>query len=127
MDKYENGVIVSHEGSWLVGGPTDPTDPLETANASSPAIFMPANPEVGDIFKPEDLFPIVDETVTVQAVSQSVGVPAGKFSEVIKVLETSLLPGAPETKWYAAGVGIIKGNTTTNENFALIATTLQPS
>lgn len=30
--------------------------------------FMPANPELGDVFKPEDLFPIVDETGTIVGV-----------------------------------------------------------
>jgi hypothetical protein len=86
---------------------------------------MPANPQVGDMFKPEDLFPIVDETVTVQDVGRSVPVPAGRFHNVIKVQETTQLGDAPETKWYAAGVGVVKG-TTKGENFALIATTLQP-
>jgi hypothetical protein len=59
---YENGVIVSHEGSWLVGGATLPSDPPGIGNAPKPGLFMPANPELGDMFKPEDLFPIVDET-----------------------------------------------------------------
>src|SRR5262249_41612844 len=125
-DKYDSsGAIVSHEGSWLVGGPTAPTDPPETANASHPGLFMPANPQVGDRFKPEDLFPIVDETVTVQRVRQTLSVPAGRFDNAIQVQETTRLGDAPETKWYAPGVGVVKGQTR-GEGFSLIATTLGP-
>jgi hypothetical protein len=122
VDEYENGVVASHEGSWLVGGPTTPGDPPETANASTPGLFMPASPAVGDTFKPEDLLPVVDETDTVKAVGKAVGVPAGRFANAIQVLETSQLPGAPETKWYAPGIGVLKGKTQ-GERFALIAST----
>jgi len=124
VDKYEGGVIVSHEGSWLVGGP-GPGDPKETATASAPAIFMPGQPEVGDVFKPEDLFPVVDETVTVKAVGLSLTVTAGRFSNVIQVEETSRLPGAPEAKWYAAGVGVVKVRAR-GEFLSLVATTFLP-
>jgi len=124
VDSYDKGVIVSHEGSWLVGGPTAATDPPETATAIQPGLFMPAQPQVGDVFKPEDLFPVVDETVTVQRIHQTVTVPAGKFVDAIEVQETTRLGDAPEVKWYAPGVGVIKGQTK-NESFALVASTLR--
>jgi len=56
---------------------------------------MPARPETGDAFKPEDLFPIVDETVTVKRVGQTVRVPAGRFTNAIEVQETSRLGMRP--------------------------------
>ena len=85
---------------------------------------MVANPVVGDTFKPEDLLPVVDETVTVKAVGQKVTVPAGKFTGAIQVVETSQLPDSrPETKWYVPGVGVAKGKTK-GEAFALVASTL---
>jgi hypothetical protein len=31
---FENGVVTSHEGSWLVGGPTLPSDPPDAGNAT---------------------------------------------------------------------------------------------
>jgi len=108
VDIYENGVIIGHDGSWLVGGPTLPTDPEETATAEDPTIFMPANPEVGDIFKPEDLFPYVDETDEVIKVGKTVRVPAGLLTDCIRILETTLLSDDTETKWYAPDVGVIK-------------------
>jgi hypothetical protein len=123
VDSYEDGVIVDHEGSWLVGGPTDPSDPPETATATTPGLFMPADPQVGDSFKPEDLYPIVDETGTVEHTGRIVTVPAGRFEDCIEVVETTQLGDPPETKWYAPGVGVIRGHTR-SESFALEASTL---
>jgi hypothetical protein len=123
VDTYTNGTVSGHEGSWLVGGPTDPGDPAITANAPVPTVFMVASPKVGDTFKPEDLFPTVDETVTVKGVALKVGTPAGKFSNSIRVEETTQLEDPPETKWYTRGVGVIKGRTK-GESFGLVASTL---
>jgi hypothetical protein len=125
VDIYEDGEIVSHEGSWLVGGPTEPGDPDETATADDPGLIMPANPEVGDTFKPEDLAPIVDETVEVLSLDETMKVEAGKFTDVMKVEETSVLSEGSETKWHARGVGVIKTKEK-GENLKLIASTLQP-
>jgi len=104
----ENGVIVSHDGSWLVGGATLPSDPPGTGNAPTPGLFMPANPELGDVFKQEDLFPIVDETDEVVGVDLDVLVPAGKYEDAIAIKESSRLDPATEIKWYAPGVGVVK-------------------
>jgi hypothetical protein len=108
VDIYEEGEIVSHEGSWLVSGPTLPSDPAETATATDPTVFMPANPEVGDQFKPEDLFPLVDETAEVMKVGKTVSVQAGVFKDCIRILESSRLSEDTETKWYAPGVGVVR-------------------
>jgi hypothetical protein len=111
VDIYENGVIVSHEGSWLVGGPTRSSDPPEAGAATKPGLFMPANPELGDVFKQEDLFPIVDETDEVVAVDADVTTPAGKFVGAITIQESSRLEPGTELKWYAPGVGVVKVRT----------------
>jgi hypothetical protein len=125
VDEYADGAVVGHEGSWLVGGPSS-DDPADTANASAPTVFMPPAPMEGDTFKPEDLFPLVDETVTVKRTGLRVEVRAGRFDEAIQVLETSALPDStPEKKWYAAGVGVVKGRAR-GESFALVASTLRP-
>lgn len=123
VDDYASGGVVSHDGSWLVGGATLPGDPVDTAVAVNPTVFMPANPEVGDQFKPDDLLPYVDETATVESKSKTVKVEAGKFKNVMRIKLTSVLPDSdPERKWHAPGVGVIRMKES-GEVLNLIATT----
>jgi hypothetical protein len=123
VDNYDSGVVVNNDGSWLVGGPTLPGDPATSGNAPNPTVFMPANPEVGDVFKPEDLFPLVDETAEVQRVSVNVKVPAGRFADTIKIQETSALEPGATNKWYAPGVGVVMERAK-REHLNLISSTL---
>jgi hypothetical protein len=123
VDNYEDGVVVNNDGSWLVGGKTLPSDPPTTANAPNPTVFMPANPEVGDVFKPEDLPPVVDETAEVERVDVSVKVPAGRFTDAIRIKETSSLEPGATNKWYAPGVGVVMERAK-REQLNLISSTL---
>jgi len=101
---YEGGELVGHDGSWLVGGPTG-SDPDETATASGPAVFMPANPEVGDEWKSEDLPDEgIEEFNTAIAFHRTVRVPAGRFYDVLQVRGET--PDV-ENKWYAPDGGFI--------------------
>jgi hypothetical protein len=122
VDIYEDGVIVSHEGSWLVGGPSG-NDPPETGVETTPNVFMPADPKLGDIYKPEDLAGVVDETDEVIATDKTVRVPAGRYDGAIEVKETSQLDPAIERKWYAPGVAVVKIRGK-HEVFVLSASTL---
>lgn len=124
VDIYENGVITNHEGSWLVGGATLPSDPPGTGSASAPTLFMPANPELNDTFKQEDIAPIADETDMVIGVGLKVKVSAGEFLNAIEILETTLLDTTTEKKWYAPGVGVIK-SMAKGEKLQLISSTLR--
>jgi len=108
VDIYEDGVIVSNDGSWLVGGPAA-GDPVDTAAAVDPGLFMPAHPEAGDVFKPEDLFPVVDESDEILKVEKTVVVPFGQFVDCLKIEESSLLSDGTEVKWYAPEIGVIRG------------------
>ncbi|MFH0946160.1 MAG: hypothetical protein V2A76_13250, partial [Planctomycetota bacterium] len=109
VDQYENGQITAHEGSWLVGGAVLATDPPETATAPAPTILMPADPKVGDQYKSEDLYPVVDETILIVDITKKLTVPAGKFTTLLKLKETSRLePDEPEKKWVAKGVGLVR-------------------
>jgi hypothetical protein len=124
VDIYEDGAVVAHDGSWLVGGPTLPSDPPETAMASVPGVFMRAQPALGDSWKPEDLFPVVDETVTVLDADGKVQVAAGKFEHGIKVGETSQLSEGTELKWYAPGIGFARSKEK-GEKLQLIASSFE--
>jgi len=125
VDTYEGGVVTGHEGSWLVGGATLPSDPEETADADAPGLFMPANPEVDDTFKPEDLVPIVDETDTIKDIDVKVKTKAGKLEGCIEVEETSSLDTDKETKWYAPDLGYVRVKAK-GETLKLIAATFGP-
>ncbi len=124
VDNYEDGVVTDHEGSWLVGGPVG-NDPPETATADAPALFMPADPQVGETWKPEDLFPLVDETVELLDEDLKVKTKGGTFEGCIKVEETSQLSEGFEHKWYAPGVGFVKSKEP-GEKLALLASTFEP-
>ncbi|MEO6351409.1 MAG: hypothetical protein ABIP53_12225 [Candidatus Limnocylindrales bacterium] len=89
---YEDGVVVDNEGTWLAGkdGP--------------PGMIMPADPKVGDVYRPENIPGVVFEEVTVQAVSQTVGGPRGPVSGAIFVQE-HLMDGTSEDKVFAPGYG----------------------
>ncbi|MGQ0615228.1 MAG: hypothetical protein ACT4PV_15955 [Planctomycetaceae bacterium] len=105
VDKYDGGAIVGHGGSWLVGGP-EAGDPAETVTADDPTIFMPADPEVGDQWKAEDLPDFdIEEFDEVVKIVKKLKVPAGKFKSVLKVKEETPDVGF---KWYAPGVGFIQ-------------------
>lgn len=120
VDIYdETGAVTAHDGSWLVGGPSG-QDPVETATATDPGLFMPAVIALGDTFKPENLPGVVDETDLVQSLTKAVRVPAGRFTDCLQLQETSNLDGDIETKWYAPGLGVIRGRAR-GESFNLTA------
>ena len=126
VDVYDAGAIVSHEGSWLVGGATLPGDPIETVDVADPGLFMLATPEVGDQYMPEDAAPAAQELDTIEAVDIKQTTPAGKFTGVLRVHEFGALDGDIETKWYAPGQGVIRAKAK-GESSKLAATSLPTS
>lgn len=89
---YEDGVIVDHEGTWLAGrdGP--------------PGMIMPGDPEVGDVYRPENIPGLVFEEVTVRRTGFTVAGPRGPVAGAIAVRER-LMDGTTEDKQYAPGYG----------------------
>ncbi|MCA9315712.1 MAG: hypothetical protein R3F05_04345 [Planctomycetota bacterium] len=105
VDQYEDGEIVAHGGSWLVGGP-QAGDPAGTVTASDPTVFMPRHPAVGDVWKAEDLPDEgIEEFDTVLRIRKNLRVPLGRFRRVLLVQEETPDVG---TKWYAKGFGFIQ-------------------
>ena len=96
--EIQNGQVVSTEGSWEAG-----------VNGAKPGFIMPASPQVGFSYLQE--FAQQDQAVDqaeVLSLNESITVPAGSFTNVLKTKETSQVePGAVENKFYAPGVGEI--------------------
>ena len=96
----DNGKLVStsREGSWRAG-----------VRGAKPGFIMPANPTVGFSYYQE--FAQQDQALDqakVVSLNESVTVPAGQFTNVLKTEETSAAePGVTENKFYARGVGEI--------------------
>jgi hypothetical protein len=63
---YEDGTVADHDGSWLAGrdGP--------------PGMIMPADPQVGDVYRSENIPGLVFEQDTVRSTTASVDGPRGR-------------------------------------------------
>jgi hypothetical protein len=96
VDDYEDGQIVGHEGAWLYG-----------VHTQTLGVIMPAQPKVEDKFQPENVPGITREDAEVVSLSETVIVPAGTYTNVLKIKETHPA-GEIEYKYYAPNVGVIK-------------------
>lgn len=89
---YEDGVVVDTHGTWIAG-------------ADRPAgMIMPADPRVGDVYRPENLPGAVFEEVTVTATAVTVDGPLGPIDNAIVVTELHD-DGTLEDKTFAPGYG----------------------
>jgi hypothetical protein len=89
---FEDGVVADTEGTWKAGrdGPA--------------AMIMPADPQVGDVYRPENIPGLVFEEVTVKAVDRTVAGPRGPVNGAI-VVEELHMDGKRESKTFAPGYG----------------------
>lgn len=90
---YEDGVVADTEGTWQAG-----------KDGAPPAMIMPAHPEKGDVYRPENLPGVVFEEVTVQEVGRAVDGPYGKVEGAMTVRELHM-DGSTEEKTFAPGYG----------------------
>jgi len=122
-EAYEDGEVVSREGSWLVGGPL-PGDPPDTATGEHPALHLPANPEVGDEWMEENLPAFqIGETRKVIRARRKIRTRTGRYTDCIEVKEKDF-DGERERKFYAPGIGIVKVQGD-EEKLKLVATTVR--
>ena len=97
-DIYENGKVVSHQGSWLAG-----------SNNAEAGLIMPGIVLVGSRFQQETAPNVAMDRAEIVSMDEKVRTPAGNFDDVVKSKETTPLePAALEYKFYAAGVGLIQ-------------------
>jgi hypothetical protein len=100
VDNYEQGKIVDHEGTWHIGRDTD-----------IPGVIMAAHPRKGTWFRSEDVPPITLEQDVVVEDGLTLEVPAGKFTDVIKVHEILAPSGDVDTTYFARGTGQVREQT----------------
>jgi hypothetical protein len=89
---YEDGEVADTDGTWLAGqdGPA--------------AMIMPADPQVGDVYRPENAPGFVFEEVVVTDVGVTVDGPSGPVDGAIIVDELHM-DGMHEDKTFAPGYG----------------------
>jgi len=93
--QYEDGVLVSIEGSWMTG-----------MDDAQPGIVMEANPTANDFYRQEFAVGVAEDVAKVVALGQSVTVPYLSTDNAAETEETSgLEPSALEHKYYESGVG----------------------
>ena len=92
VENYVDGVVDNTVGTWIAGrdGP--------------PGMIMPADPRVGDVYRPENISGLVFEEVTVKAIEQTVDGPTGPVDGAV-VTEEVLMDGVREDKTFAPGYG----------------------
>jgi hypothetical protein len=96
VSNYEDGQVVNHEGTWLAGKDGAPI-----------ALIMPAHPEVGQVFNPENLPGVAYETDEIMSLTEKTTTPAGPIDNGLLIKEI-LMDGSIEYKVDAAGFGIIE-------------------
>jgi hypothetical protein len=98
VDNYEGGVIVDNDGSWRAG-----------VGGARPGVIMPGLNLVGARYMQEVAPGVALDRAETISVTDSLTTPAGAFSSVLKVKETTPLERrARDFKFYAPGIGLIQ-------------------
>lgn len=111
-----NATLFSNGWGWTAAFTFDASDSLLHTSTYSPSeLVFPSNTSVGTHVSQTDIHSTPNGSelhtvdITVDGV-ESVTVPAGTFSNALKLMYIHTLSGATftETQWYADGVGLIK-------------------
>ncbi|CAN5122179.1 hypothetical protein BH18THE2_BH18THE2_42040 [soil metagenome] len=95
VNNYENGKLVDHEGSWQHG-----------SDGARAGLMMPGIVLLGSRYYQEIAPGVALDKSEIVSMNQTVNVPAGTFSDVIKMKETNdLEPDVTEDNLHAPGVG----------------------
>jgi hypothetical protein len=93
-----NGKRIPAKGAWEAG-----------VDGAKPGIVMPAEPEVGTVFRPEYYKGKAEDRYKILDLSAEVRTPYGSFSDVLVMSEqTRLEPDVLGLKFHARGFGQIK-------------------
>ncbi|MEX1253158.1 MAG: hypothetical protein WEE64_02340 [Dehalococcoidia bacterium] len=93
--EYEDGVVVSTEGSWEAG-----------VDGAQAGVAVPGNPEAGMTYRQEYYAGEAEDQGKVLSLDEHVEVPYGTFDGCLQTEDTTALePDVLEHKYYCAGVG----------------------
>jgi hypothetical protein len=93
--EYEDGRVVSTEGSWEAG-----------VDGAQPGIAVPADPRPALVYRQEYLADEAEDEAAVLSVSEQVEVPTGRYTDALLTRDsTPLEPEISELKFYAPDVG----------------------
>ena len=90
---FKDGAISDTHGTWIAGkdGPA--------------AMIMPADPQVGDVYRPENIPGLVFEEVMVKGTDLTLQGPLGSVEGGLKIEELHLLDKIREEKTFGPGYG----------------------
>ena len=95
--EYENGEVVSTEGSWEAG-----------VDGALPGIVMQANPETGQAYRQEYYAGEAEDLAEVIRLDGRESVPLGDFDQLVVIKEWNPLePEVVEEKYFAPGTGLV--------------------
>jgi hypothetical protein len=93
--EYEDGRVVSREGSWEAG-----------VDGAQAGVIMPARPRPGLRYRQEHYAGHAEDRAEVLSLREQAQVPAGHFRPVLMTRDTTPLePRVAELKLYARGIG----------------------
>jgi hypothetical protein len=96
VDNIRRGRVVDHGGTWLYGKHTDVL-----------GVAMPANPQLGDQWRFEDVPGITTESNRLEETGLRIRAGGRLYRDVIRVQEFIQPEGEVEYKLYAPGTGLI--------------------
>lgn len=96
VDNYVGGKLMDHGGAWIGG-----------IDGAKPGIWMKANPKIGDEYRQEYYKGKAEDMARVDGVGFKVTVPAGSFTDCVKIFEWTPLESATAYKYHCAGAGTV--------------------
>lgn len=98
VDFYKDGKVVKNDGTWHAG-----------VKGNRPGLMMPGVPKPRMKYYQELAPGVAMDRAEIVSLSETCKVPAGTFSNCLKVKETSALDRfASEHKYYAPGIGLVR-------------------
>jgi hypothetical protein len=97
VDIYKDGKVVNHDGAWIAEG-------NNKAGIALPGVFL-----LGSRYYQEIAPGIAMDRAEIISISETFQTPDGKYSNVLKIEETTPLePNDISYKLYAPGIGLVK-------------------